>query len=70
MKEFFGFGTGEYPYGAPADGYLSWQHLVFVSTFVLIAIVLAVFLGLRNKNKDYSIKNKVLVWTAIIIDLF
>ena len=70
MKEFFGFGTGEYPYGAPADGYLSWQHLVFVSTFVLIAIVLSVFLGLRNKNKDYSIKNKVLVWTAIIIDLF
>ena len=43
MKEFFGFGTGEYPYGAPANGYLSWQHLVFVSTFVLLAIVLAVF---------------------------
>ena len=70
MKNFFGFGTGQYPYGAPADGYLSWQHLVFVSSFVLIAIGLAIFLGIRNKNKSEKIKNKVLIWTAIIIDAF
>lgn len=70
MKEFFGFGTGEYPYGAPADGYLSWQHLLFVSSFVFTAIVLAIFLGLRNKNKSEKAKNKVLIWTAILIDAF
>jgi uncharacterized membrane protein YwaF len=70
MKEFFGFGEGEYPYGAPADGYLSWQHLVFVSTFVVLAIGLAILFGLINKNKDEKIKNKVLIWTAILIDSF
>ena len=70
MKEFFGFGTGKYPYGAPGDGYLSWQHLAFVSTFVLAAVVLAIVLGLRNKNKSYEEKNKVLIWTAILIDAF
>ena len=40
IRNFFGFGTGEYPYGGTGDGYLSWQHLVFVSTFVVTAIVL------------------------------
>ena len=70
MRNFFGFGKGEYPYGAPADGYLSWQHLVFVSTFVLTAIGLAIFLGLRNKNKSDKEKNTVLIWAAILIDAF
>ncbi len=70
MKEFFGFGTGEYPYGGTGDGYLSWQHLVFVSTFVLAAVVTAIILGKRNKNKSDKEKNNVLVWTAILIDAF
>lgn len=70
MKEFFGFGTGEYPYGRPAEGFLSWQHLVFVTTFVLTAIALAILLGKRNCNSDDSVKNKVLIWSAILIDAF
>ena len=70
MKEFFGFSTGEYPYGRPADGFLSWQHLVFVSTFVIIGITLAIILGKLNKNKDVKTKNKVLIWAAILIDFF
>lgn len=70
MREFFGFGTGEYPYGGPADGYLSWQHLVFVSSFVLAAVLCAVFLGERNRLKSEKEKNKVLIWTAVLIDLF
>ena len=70
LKEFFGFGTGEYPYGAPGDGYLSWQHLAFVSTFVVAAIVMAIWLGTRNKNKSEKVKNSVLIWTAFLIDGF
>lgn len=70
MKEFFGFGTGEYPYGRPADGFLSWQHLVVVSTFVVVGVVLAIILGKLNKDKDYKTKNKVLIWAAILIDGF
>ena len=70
MKEFFGFGTGEYQYGRPADGFMSWQHLTVVSTFVIVGVVLAIILGMINKNKDDRDKNKVLIWAAIIIDSF
>jgi uncharacterized membrane protein YwaF len=70
MKEFFGFGTGEYPYGGPAEGFMSWQHIVFVTTFVLTAIALAIILGKRNRYVSDSVKNKVLIWSAILIDSF
>lgn len=70
MKEFFGFGTGEYPYGRPADGFMSWQHLVQVSIFVAVGVALAIILGRLNKSKDYKAKNKVLIWAAIAIDSF
>ncbi len=66
MKEFFGFGG----YQRPVEGYMSWQHLTFVSVLVLIMIGLAVWLGLRNRNKDMQTKNKVLVVSAIAIDGF
>ena len=70
IKNFFGFGAKDNPYGGTPDGYLSWQHLTFVSTFVLSAIILAIILGVYYKNKDEKAKNKVLIWAAIIIDLF
>ncbi len=70
MANFFGFGTGKNPYGGTPDGYLSWQHLVFVSIFVFTAIGLAIFLGIRNKNKSDKVKNNVLIWSAILIDSF
>ena len=70
MKEFFGFCEGEFPYGKPAEGFLSWQHILLVSLFVIAAVTLAIILGKIYKNKDYNSKNKVLIWTAIIIDSF
>ena len=70
MKDFFGFGTGEYPYGRPADGFLSWQHLVLVSTLVIVGVSLAIIWGKLNKNKDVRTKNKVLIWAAVLIDGF
>ena len=66
MREFFGFDG----YKRTPEGFLSWQHLVFVSTLMAIMIGLAVFLGLRNKNKEEKVKNKVLIWAAILIDGF
>ena len=44
MKEFFGFGG----YERTPEGYMSWQHLLFVSSLMLIMVGLAVFLGLKN----------------------
>lgn len=64
MREFFGFGG----YQRPAEGFLSWQHIVFVSFFLAVNILLAIYLGRKNRNKSDSEKNKVLIMAAIIID--
>lgn len=64
MKEFFGFGG----YVREAEGFLSWQHLLFVSSLMAVMIYLAVMLGHRNKSQDITIKNRVLMVAAIAID--
>ncbi len=64
MKEFFGIGG----YTREPEGYLSWQHLLFVSSLVALMIALAVILGIKNKNKEYNQKNKVIIVSAILID--
>ena len=66
MREFFGFGG----YQRPADGFLSWQHLTFVSSLMVIMIVSAVLLGIKNKNATDKVKNRVLIWAALLIDGF
>ena len=66
MKEFLGIGG----YSRPAEGAYSWQHLTFVTGLVAVMILLAVVLGIRNRNKDLSGKNKALIWAAILIDAF
>ncbi len=64
IKEFFGFGG----YQREPEGYLSWQHLTFVSVLVVIMIALAVVLGIRQQQKSMSARNRVLVFAAIAID--
>ena len=65
MGKFFGFGG----YGE-AQGFMSWQHLTFVTSLMIIMVGLAIFLGKRNKNADAKTKNKVLIIAAIAIDAF
>lgn len=64
MAGFFGK-----PFGEPEGAY-SWQHLLFVSSLLITMVLLAVLLGLKNKNKEEVIKNKVLIWAAFLIDGF
>ena len=66
MKEFFGFGG----YVRKPEGYLSWQHIVFVTLLLTVMTVLAIVLGGKNKHADQKTKNKVLVVAAILIDSF
>ena len=66
MKDFFGFGG----YKRPVEGFLSWQHILFVSILMAIMVSCAVFFGIKNRNKDMKTKNKVLIWSAILIDGF
>ena len=70
MREFFGLDVDGGGYNRPAEGFLSWQHLVFVTSCVLVMTGLSIFLGLRNRNKDMKTKNKVIIWSAILIDAF
>ena len=64
MREFFGFGG----YAREPEGYMSFEHLLFVSSLMVAMVALAVFLGLRNKNADARVKNRVLVVAAFLID--
>ena len=66
IKEFFGFGG----YTRPAEGFLSWQHLTFVTLLMAIIVTLAVLLGNKTKALEESKKNKVLIISAIMIDSF
>ncbi len=66
MKDFFGIGG----YQREPEGAFSWQHLLFVTSLMILMVVLAVFLGKRNSKKLTQEKNKVLIWSAILIDGF
>lgn len=66
MREFFGFGG----YTREAEGFMSWQHLLFVSCLMCIMITSAVILGCKNRKKEYSVRNKIIIASAILIDAF
>lgn len=64
MKEFLGIGG----YTREPEGYLSPQHLLFVSCLILSMLALAILLGLRYKKRADRDKNLPLVVAAILID--
>lgn len=64
MKDFWGIGG----YQRIPEGYFSWQHLTFVTSLMIIMAALAVFFGMRYKNKELKQKNKVLIWATILIE--
>lgn len=66
MREFFGFGG----YTRIPEGAWSWQHLLFVGSLLAVMIILAVALGLKNRNKPFKEKNVALIWAALLIDGF
>ena len=68
IREFFGF--GELGYTREPEGYFSWQHLTFVSALMVIMTLLAVYFGIKNRRAEDRVKNRVLVWSAILIDGF
>ena len=64
MREFFGFGG----YQRAVEGFLSWQHLVFVTSLMVIMVGLAIFFGKRMRDEEDAKKNRVLMAAAILID--
>ncbi|MEE0946915.1 MAG: YwaF family protein [Acutalibacteraceae bacterium] len=66
IGEFFGFGG----YTRQAEGYMSWQHLLFVSVLTAVMIFCAVIIGKKRKNSSVKNKNRVLIVSAFLIDGF
>ena len=63
IKEFFGIGG----FTREVEGYFSWQHLTFVTSLMIIMILLAIWFGKKYRNMDENKKNKVLIISAISI---
>ncbi|MBQ2740538.1 MAG: YwaF family protein [Clostridia bacterium] len=73
MLEFFGladFRDGQFHFMREAEGAWSWQHITFVSICLAVMVALAIFFGMRNKDKTEQEKNKVLIVSAFLIDGF
>lgn len=73
MLEFLGLkkhSDGSFHFVREAEGAWSWQHLTASAFYIAVMIGLAVFLGMRNKNKSIEQKNKVLIYSAFLIDGF
>ena len=66
IKEFFGFGG----YTREPEGYMSWEHLTFVTSLIIIMVICAVVFGRKNRFKDENLKNRVLIVAALLIDSF
>ena len=49
---------------------MSWQHLLFVGSMIVLMLVLAIWLGKRNAKAEDQVKNRVLIWAALLIDGF
>ena len=64
MKEFLGIGG----YTREPEGYLSWQHILFVGLLLCAMFALSIWLGLRNRSKDDRVRNRTLIVTAILMD--
>ena len=64
MKEFFGWDG----YVREPEGYMSWQHLVFVTSLMVIMTALAIYFGKKNRTADPKTQNRVLIFAAILID--
>lgn len=47
---------------------MSWQHLVFVSSLMVMMIALAILLGCRSRNRSEQERRKVLMASAFLID--
>ena len=67
LREFFRIGN---EFHWEVAGFMSWEHLTFVTSLVALMVVLAVVLGKKNRFADAKKKNHVLIWAAILIDGF
>lgn len=64
MKEFFGIGG----YSRTPEGYLSPEHILFVTCLMAVMFLAAMLLSKKYRYASDKSKNRVLIGTAILID--
>lgn len=64
MSEFLGIGG----YQRVPEGYMSWQHLTFVTALMIVMTALSVYFGTRKKHASKAEKNRVLMVSAVLMD--
>lgn len=64
LNEFFGFNGFE----REPEGFLSWQHITFVSSIMAAMLVLAFVLAQKKRNKCRNMQNKAIIVSAILMD--
>jgi uncharacterized membrane protein YwaF len=64
LKEFIGFGG----YNRKAEGFLSWQHLLFVTILVVLMTIAAFYYGERMRGRTEREKNRVLAVVAVAVN--
>ena len=64
LKEFLGYNG----YTREPEGFLSWQHLTFVTILMVCMVTLAVIFGKRYRKKSHQRRNRVLMVSAILMD--
>ena len=62
IREYFGWTTER-----PVEGWLSWQHLLYVSLMVILTVALGIILGRRNRDADDAAKRRVLKGAAVLM---
>lgn len=65
MKEAFLYFIKWEGFKKPAAGYLSLQHILFATGFVIVTVLLAVFLSRKQKG-DRAAVDKTIRWAAIV----
>ena len=63
IKEFFGIGG----YERTPEGYMSWQHLTFVTTLMVIMVACAIFFGRTARRRGAPYNNRVLIISAFLL---
>ena len=64
LEDFFGFNG----YQREAEGFLSWQHLTFVSFLLVCTVTLAMLLARRHAGSDDRTHSRTLLIAAIVMD--
>jgi uncharacterized membrane protein YwaF len=64
MKEFLGING----YSRSAEGFLSWQHLLFVGSLLTLMVIASVLIGKRNRLLSSEKQNLPLIISAVLIN--